>query len=265
MDPDPFKNSVGHFWGILETRDYMQARFALVQALQKVRTVNSVQTQLDHLMDMLRLCRSDNMGLRGLVPALMLRLGKDQECYDFVKWWALTSEDESYDWGDTSLPYLDIKNANVFETVEGSHGECAHVVCLTLLKVKLLLDVTSLENLASTVGKKVPREILETIQPYVPLSLIVAGNPKILRFENKTALIGELNTQVNALFTLVKKFNIHYWSALMNPGSHLTTRPASYSRGSVEETQLVLIYTYDAWVETPTALEFIRSKVQGGN
>jgi hypothetical protein len=40
----------------------MRARFALVEALQKVRTHESVKAQLEHLQDMLRLCRGDNMG-----------------------------------------------------------------------------------------------------------------------------------------------------------------------------------------------------------
>src|SRR5215471_18139118 len=66
---DVFTTSVGHFWGILDTRDYMRARFALVEALQKIKTHDSVQAQLDHLLDMLRLCRGDNMGVRDLVPA----------------------------------------------------------------------------------------------------------------------------------------------------------------------------------------------------
>jgi hypothetical protein len=33
-------------------------------------------------MDMLRLCRRDTLEVRDHNPALFLRLGKDQECYD---------------------------------------------------------------------------------------------------------------------------------------------------------------------------------------
>lgn len=33
---DPFTNSVGHFWGLGETRDYMRARFALFRAMTDV-------------------------------------------------------------------------------------------------------------------------------------------------------------------------------------------------------------------------------------
>lgn len=73
-----FESGVGHFWGIHETRPYMRARFANVEALLKVNTNTAVQAALDDLMDMHRLCRGDNMGVRDLTPHCFLRLGKDQ-------------------------------------------------------------------------------------------------------------------------------------------------------------------------------------------
>ena len=84
--PTIFRDDVGHFWGLLQTRDYMRARFGLVDAILKIRTYDAVSSALEHIMDMLRLCRSDNLGVRDLVAHLLLRLCKDQKCYDFVKW-----------------------------------------------------------------------------------------------------------------------------------------------------------------------------------
>lgn len=92
-----FETSVGHFWGIVDTRDYMRARFGHLDALLEVKTAEAVQTALDHLMDMHRLCRGDNMGLRNYTPFVLLRLGKDQESYDFMKWYATTGDDAHYD------------------------------------------------------------------------------------------------------------------------------------------------------------------------
>ena len=85
----------GHFWGILETRTYMRYRYALVEALLKIDTYAAVLAAHDHLMEMLYLCRGDNMGVRDTVPALKLRLRRDQECYDFLKWWYTTGQDVS--------------------------------------------------------------------------------------------------------------------------------------------------------------------------
>lgn len=75
----------------------MRARFGYVNALKQIKTAPSVQIAFDEVWDMLRLCRSDNMGMRDLIPGLFLRLGKNQECYDFIKWHAQDHYD--YDWG----------------------------------------------------------------------------------------------------------------------------------------------------------------------
>lgn len=82
--PNLFEASVGHFWGIHETRPYMRSRYAVVEAYLAIDTYAAVEAARSHLADMLRLCRGDNMGVRDLVPAILLRLGRDQECYDFV-------------------------------------------------------------------------------------------------------------------------------------------------------------------------------------
>ena len=82
--PNLFEDSVGHFWGIHETRPYMRSRYAVVEAYLAIDTYAAVEAARSHLADMLRLCRGDNMGVRDLVPATLLRLGRDQECYDFV-------------------------------------------------------------------------------------------------------------------------------------------------------------------------------------
>ncbi|KFA52548.1 hypothetical protein S40293_07614 [Stachybotrys chartarum IBT 40293] len=67
-----FETDVDRFWGIPSARNYMQSRFALaVEHLVQMGTLEGVL-----------------MGVRNGVPALMLRLDLDQECYDSVKWCA---------------------------------------------------------------------------------------------------------------------------------------------------------------------------------
>jgi hypothetical protein len=80
-----FEESAGHFGAIPETRSYMTSCFALVKSLLKIKTLRAIQSAFDHVMDLLRLCRSDNMGVRDLAPALFIRLGRYQEGYDFSK------------------------------------------------------------------------------------------------------------------------------------------------------------------------------------
>lgn len=146
--PNLFEEHAGHFWGILETRGYMRARFALVEGLLKIKTYAAMKAAQGHIMDLLRLCRGDSMGVRDLVPALDLRLGKDQECYNFCKWWATTRHEDHYNWGDLDNPYLDVKNADVFEPLPeiliGKWPSLNHSVAITLLKIRLSIDLCAL-------------------------------------------------------------------------------------------------------------------------
>jgi hypothetical protein len=162
-----FEGGWGELWGLRESREYMRARVALVEALLKANTAQAVTSSLDHLLDMLQLCRIDPMGARDVVPALYIRLGRDQEAYDFCKWWAIAGHDSKHDWGDVNAPYLDTNAADVFEGVElftGSRFYLPHVVAVTLLKLRLLIDLESLQRAKEIAGPHVPREILDTIQ-----------------------------------------------------------------------------------------------------
>ena len=136
-----FETEAGHFWSILETRPYMRARICLVQQLIYCGETSplALEFALDHMLDMLRLCRSDNMGLRSKVPHVMLSLGKNQECYDFIKWWGTCDPDGRYDWGDTSLPYLNLSGEDMYEDyTPDSYDDLSHIVALALLKFRLL-------------------------------------------------------------------------------------------------------------------------------
>jgi len=263
---DPFVNGVGRFWGLLHTRNYMRARYALIEALLKVKTLDAAEAALDHLLDMLRLCRGDNMGVRDLVPHLMLRLGRDQECYDFIKWWAITAEEADYDWGDMDLPYLDIKDSDAFEPVDylcRKFRPLSHIVAATLLKTRQLLAVKScLENTAvfSENTRPVAPQIFSQIQD--PLLRDVLGRQweNIDSARKHARLVETLAEQADKLYEAVKLNNKYFWPALLNPERHLSTRPEMYIRGSVDEMQLVLQYCFDSWRESPGAIEFIKAK-----
>ncbi|TLS23816.1 hypothetical protein PpBr36_09031 [Pyricularia pennisetigena] len=91
---------------------------------------------MDHCTDIIRLCRRGNLGVRYVIPFLNLRLDLEQECYAFLKWWATNL----FGWGDVNLPHVDIRNADAFEPMR-----VTHLVVLTLLKLRLYLDLDSYE------------------------------------------------------------------------------------------------------------------------
>lgn len=51
------------------------------------------------------------MGLRQPVPVLQPQLDLDQDCYNFIKWYANEARG-SCGWDDMSLPFLNVKDAS---------------------------------------------------------------------------------------------------------------------------------------------------------
>lgn len=258
LSDNPYTYGVGNFWKILETRPYMRSRIALCNTMSNVRNVESLEAQLDLLMENLWLCRGDNMGSRDAIPGLMIRLQWDQECYDFLKWWATTGENHDYDWGDTTLPYLDIRNANPLESVDmfcGKSIDLPHIVSVTLVKVKLLQVVligmgSADESVAFMLGLG--------LKPST-----IAQNPNIANCEDRWLESVKLKAQIRALYEDVHRLNPHFWPALVDPGEHLEAKTTMFSIGSVEQMQMTLNLTYEAWQEAPGAITVIEMAIEG--
>ena len=187
MTADPFTNNFGHFWEFLATREHMCLRRALVSSLQAILTRDSVQAQLGHVLDMLRLCRSDTLGVRNLAPALMLRLDKDQEAYNFVKFWSLCGRDGDYDWYNASLPFLNLQNESAFEDPDyilPGLSSLSHNVAFMFLKIKLMLDLVAIQRF-NLVAVKLPPELLNIVKTHIAQSPIIANDTKILSCTHK--------------------------------------------------------------------------------
>jgi tetratricopeptide (TPR) repeat protein len=68
-----FREDVGHFWGLLETRPYMRARCGLALALWRK---GEQEAAIAHVQDMLRLNPNDNQGMRYILLAWLLARGR---------------------------------------------------------------------------------------------------------------------------------------------------------------------------------------------
>lgn len=71
-----FRDDVGYFWGILETRPYMRARHGLAKSLWES---GAREEAVAHYQDMLRLNPNDNQGIRYILLDCLLTLGRDKE------------------------------------------------------------------------------------------------------------------------------------------------------------------------------------------
>ncbi|KAI0469813.1 hypothetical protein GGR56DRAFT_668408 [Xylariaceae sp. FL0804] len=259
--PNLFEDGVGHFYGILETRDYMRARCAAAHDLLCVDTVQAVEAALDHFMDMLRLCRSDNLGVRDIVPGLMLRLGREQECYDFLAWWALVPCD--YNWGDTDLPYMDVRNADPFAPIAMFHTgnlSLTQLVCLTLLKIRLRLDMERYDPEYLDPGAPWPSSPDTTL--HGPVGKLVRKKIQTIDKYDVSGIVDTLQGQWLELARMVHEQNPYFWDALFETTDQKPTLPASwYTHGSVEEAQMALYYSQAAWEESEDAMVLIEPEI----
>ncbi|KAJ1324685.1 ribonuclease HI [Microdochium nivale] len=253
LPPDVFNSAVGRFWGLPGTRDYMLARHNAMEALLRVDTCDAVESALDHALAMLRLCRSDNLGVRQSVPFLMLRLGREQDCYDFIKWWADTSANPRYDWADMSAPYLDVHGANPLEpltTVLLDHLDLDHATALTLLKARMLIDISEYENddgfpADPTLDRRIGQVISERVCRRDSVSV--------------QAISDRLAQQFSALCKKIQAMNPYFWETLLNDAD--ISPPAYSAMGSPEEAALACIHGKRAWEESEDTLQMVDAEV----
>lgn len=71
-----FKEEVGYFWGILETRPYMRARVGFANSL---RESGNLEEAVEHYKDILRLNPEDNQGIRDILMPCLIVLNRDKE------------------------------------------------------------------------------------------------------------------------------------------------------------------------------------------
>jgi tetratricopeptide (TPR) repeat protein len=76
LGAETFREDVGHFWGVLETRPYMRARLGLAHSLW---TAGRRDEAIGHLQDLLRLNPGDNQGVRYTLAGFLLFLDRDDD------------------------------------------------------------------------------------------------------------------------------------------------------------------------------------------
>lgn len=76
------EENIGHFWGILETRPYMRARNRKLTILEDLGRYTEAIKECE---EMLKLCESDNLGIRHTLMWLYCILEKFDECEKLYK------------------------------------------------------------------------------------------------------------------------------------------------------------------------------------
>lgn len=77
-----FKENVGYFWGLLETRPYMRARQGLANILWEL---GRIEEAIQHYQDMLRLNPGDNQGIRYSLLNLLVGQNRNEEAMQLLE------------------------------------------------------------------------------------------------------------------------------------------------------------------------------------
>jgi len=230
----------GMFWMYMGLRPYMKTRQALVDALVQVNTKDAIEAAFAHCVEMMRLNTADNQGMGNMLPALLLRQGKDQQCYNTLRWHHVGQSEAGEPKNEDALePVLDFLRPRV---------PLAHLVALALVKVRLLIDMR---------GIHLRHQATSSYEPQRYVSGITARHHE--RFAHASAEISDmLKLQVMNMYVGVWFSNELFWPALLSPDEDLRIRPNMGWKGSKQEMQISLQQTYNAWVESPGAIEVMR-------
>ncbi|KAI0836729.1 hypothetical protein F5Y06DRAFT_273233 [Hypoxylon sp. FL0890] len=261
LPENPFETARGQFWAWTPTRPYMRSRYELTAALLNIKTGDAVEDALEHSLGILQLNHGDNQMVRAQVPGLYLRLGRDQEAYDFIKWYATVGSAGDYDWGNPDSPFLNLRDEDVLEPIDDyveNLMELSFLVCLTNLKIRLLLDLQMMDRESKRPANRNAGldKRMEWVREHA-ISDVLYKRREIVEMSNWTSLIAALEDQAKKLFEHVEKRNKHYWPALMKPERWAASVPVPYAMGSPEEINHVFRQTWYSWAECPPALEVI--------
>ncbi|KAK0733167.1 hypothetical protein B0T26DRAFT_683029 [Lasiosphaeria miniovina] len=245
-------------------RMYIRARLTHAEMLIRSWRHQGIEDALTICQALVRLDRVDRESCRDLVPALLLRLGRDQECYDFCKWWqAVACDDSDYNPRDATLPFLDIKDADATEPADLWKGErflrVTHLGTLQLLKMRLFRGLQLAQRCRATTPGLSAAEILTRIRSEYRGD-ILERRPELVADD---ATLNECATRVNEsladLLHSITATNKNYLIMLVSPTQEdFQANTHKYVPGSEEEARLAFSNTYNAWVESPGAIEQLR-------
>ncbi|KAJ0420324.1 hypothetical protein BJY00DRAFT_284640 [Aspergillus carlsbadensis] len=253
---------------------YAEAGVTLAAKLMEVSTRQGYEESLKYFKKVLRTLRFgphyDPFNMHEAIAGVLFQLGRDQDCYEFMRAWAMAHMHGS-DFAQMTLALTNIESADIFEAIDVAWNRTNNImplVFLTLLKLKLLLDLKALEITTEVIGPKVPREILDSIRPHVPASSAITEAPELLRRDDHTADINTLSQQARSLYKrlLERRDRLEH---LLNKncadapdGSHVglerSAASAVEAEGGCTYIEQTVNYSYNCWKGIPGAEDFIR-------
>lgn len=238
-----------------------KARFSLMLKFSasglKYGDKHALELALRHGEELLEHCCRDPFGARLFVPMLLLRLGRLQLAYVFIKRWL--AEDASSDDHQQKvsqqerLPCVISLGEDDAEDPFGAldistRSDAGLLLTLLFLKLLLLFDVERAEAFAQT---SFGSSLHSGLRGHVEAFLIGRC------LQDKAALT--LNQQASALLQAAHTANPHVLVALLDPADILSIAVASFPRGSWAEAVQIVQCIHCFWGWCPPALNYVRN------
>ncbi|KAI3654920.1 hypothetical protein MP228_000300 [Amoeboaphelidium protococcarum] len=242
----------GSFWELTETRNFMCTKYNVaIHFMEKMRSVDAYQKMEEYFLEMLRLCRSDNVGVRLILPAVYLMLGKEQECYDFIKWFQCYPVN-GYDWGNMDLPFLNYEQHNFLDELPeefiSEYINVEMVLALALIKFRALRSLKDALNSECDLSR-LPQVLLR----HLPADL----NEKVL-----TEKVQLVQKHFDILFERIDKHNRRIWRAILEPGPLINQQePELIVQNTANEAYAIVRSFLRPWEWTEGAIEYLETRL----
>ena len=250
---DIFKTSVGMFWGLNYPREYCRIHFDYAEELVQIGinddNVLAYELGLSHYLELLRLSHRDNQGVRYYVPFVLLVLNHLEDCYGFIKWWAIEELQGNYVWGRAPPKgkWAYLKNQDILEDlfqdkrVNVKYFEYSHLLALILMKIMIM------QHIEKTMNEEWKAFLLGTDE-------IFGKGSHVLKIANNVPVIDKIhgylkeNSGLSAQEALMRKYckmldaiNPRILKALAFPEPLMSQEaPFTFSRGAVSGAYHVL-------------------------
>ena len=259
---DIFTEHVGNFWRLEVARDYMQSRWNYVlQVAVPYYGQYGYYLAINELQDCLRLSRAPNHGLRNMLMLYLVAADRDQESYDFIKWYeTVPAVDKNYNWVNLELPYLNVRFYDIFEPTlpcvkTNVPGESTFSkTCLLLIKIRILHQLhirnafvsfmsASISPLSPVYRLRGQSSIFNMIYEYLPDQHLLPKKDFFFVEHGRGGLpatLLEAKKQVREHLNAVKISNKTILQAIANPGPLLAQKSTPYAApGTVCEAYLI--------------------------
>lgn len=268
-----FESCVGFFWDILATRDYLLARHAFTDALLRIDTEDAVLLVVSEYADMLRLCRRDDLEIRHRMPAQLLRLGEDQQCYDFLKFWA-NEEDNYVDSEDPVALRRRYDDSDILEDptaalrLSESVFEMGRLVPAFLLKLSLWLKMREIAQTLITLRemrKNISLELIITIQLHLATPAVLNNAAIISDIRNGRNLehhIATLRHHAGLICRAISHASGGFWDVfhITDEEDDLESSLLRHLKGPPSEPAVIALQrNYQAFVDIPHAVPMTES------